>query len=185
MRDILIVAATDRELCGRDGLVCGIGPVEAAARTARTLALHPPRALLHIGIAGARGLEPGSLVVGTAAVYLDLAAAIPVESRLEPDPALLAAARDALPGAAALPIGTSAAVGKARDSLLQGPPGVEAMEGFAVLRAAAIAGIPALEVRAISNEIGEADRARWRIPEGLEALARALETLMPALDARR
>ena len=56
---LLLVAATDRELCGRDGLVCGVGPVEAAAATARALALHPVEGLLHVGIAGARGLDPG------------------------------------------------------------------------------------------------------------------------------
>ena len=34
MPEVLLVAATERELDGRDGLVCGIGPVEAAAATA-------------------------------------------------------------------------------------------------------------------------------------------------------
>ena len=32
-----------------------------------------------------------------------------------------------------------------------------------MLRAAALAGVPAVEVRAISNEIGEPDRSRWQI----------------------
>ena len=41
MLDVLLVAATERELDGRDGLVCGVGPVEAAAATARALALRP------------------------------------------------------------------------------------------------------------------------------------------------
>ena len=36
------------------------------------------------------------------------------------------------------------------------------MEGFGVLRAAALAGVPAVEVRVVSNAIGEPDRARWR-----------------------
>jgi nucleoside phosphorylase len=44
------------------------------------------------------------------------------------------------------------------------------MEGFAVLRAAQRAGIPALEVRAISNEIEEADRARWHFDAALAAI---------------
>ena len=54
------------------------------------------------------------------------------------------------------------------------------MEGFAVLRACALAGVPAIEVRAISNEISEADRARWRIGRALEALADALPTMLEA-----
>ena len=34
------------------------------------------------------------------------------------------------------------------------------MEGYAVLRAAALAGVPAVEVRVLANAIGEPDRAR-------------------------
>ena len=54
------------------------------------------------------------------------------------------------------------------------------MEGFAVLRACALAGVPAIEVRAISNEIAEGDRARWRIGRALEALADALPRMLEA-----
>ena len=60
MSGVLLVAATERELDGRDGLVCGIGPVEAAAATARALALRPPAAVLHVGVAGGRGLAAGN-----------------------------------------------------------------------------------------------------------------------------
>ncbi len=59
-------------------------------------------------------------------------------------------------------------------------PYVEAMEGFAVLRAAALAGVPALEVRAISNEVGEHDRSRWRIDDALAALSGSLPELVAA-----
>jgi futalosine hydrolase len=55
------------------------------------------------------------------------------------------------------------------------------MEGFAVLRAAELAGVPALEVRAVSNEIDEPDRARWRFEEALAALDRALPLLLAEL----
>ena len=57
---------------------------------------------------------------------------------------------------------------------------VEGMEGFGVLRACAVAGVPAIEVRAISNEIAEGDRARWRIGRALEALADALPRMLDA-----
>ena len=46
------------------------------------------------------------------------------------------------------------------------------MEGFAVLRACELAGVPALEVRAVVNEIAEPDRALWRFDDGLALLAR-------------
>ena len=176
---ILLVAATEPELCGHAGLVCGIGPVEAAAATARALAAEPPDAVLHVGVAGGRGMPAGTLVLGTEAVYCDLRAEIPVVSSAQPDAVLLAVLRAELADARALPIGTSAAV----DGLCGSEPlsiEVEAMEGFGVLRACALARVPAVEVRAVSNEIGEPDRARWEIPMALEALRAALPRLLSA-----
>jgi futalosine hydrolase len=173
-RSVLLVAATEIELCDRPGLACGVGPVEAAAATARRLALEPPGAVLHVGVAGARGITPGGLVIGSASVYGDISAEITVVDRIEPDPQLLAAMREAVPEALSLPIGTSASVGGTGDMR------IEAMEGFAVLRACALAGVPAIEVRAVSNEISEGDRSRWRIGRALEALAEALPRMLEA-----
>ena len=176
---LLLVAATDRELCGHDGLVCGVGPVDAAAATARALALRRFDAVLHVGLAGARGLAPGTIVVGTEAVYRDLSAQWPVVDRAVADPGLVEAARAAMPDAPALPIHTSAAVGATRDTGSDGLL-IEAMEGFGVLRAAAIAGVPAVEVRAISNEIGQDDRSRWDVTGALEVLEEVLPRLVAA-----
>jgi nucleoside phosphorylase len=170
---MLIVAATDREVAcidGADTLVCGIGPVEAAAATARALAERTPDAVLHIGLAGARRLAPPALVLGSEAVYEDARGPL-VPARVEPDAALLAKLRAALPDVHVLPIGTSAHVGGT--SACE----VEAMEGFAVLRACALAGVPAVELRAVSNAIDEADRSKWLFDEALAALADALHRL--------
>lgn len=178
---LLVVAATERELAaaaGAETLACGIGPVEAAAETARALAARRPDALLHVGIAGARGLAVGTVVVGTEAVYCDLAAAIPVVDHAAPDPALLAAVRAAFPDAPALPIGTSARVGATPTQLA-----VEAMEGFAVLRAAELAGVPAVEVRVVANDADEPDRTRWRFDDALAALAETLPRLVAVASA--
>ena len=177
---MLLVAATEVELCGYPGFVCGVGPVEAAAGTARELALHEPRAVLHVGIAGARGITPGGLVIASESVYCDISAEVPVIERVEPDPGLLAAARAAVPEALVLPIGTSASVG---GSAREGHRNVrvEAMEGFAVLRACASAGVPAIEVRAISNELSEGDRSRWRIGRAIEAISDALPRLLASV----
>ena len=171
---ILLVAATDIELCEQPGLVCGVGPVEAAAATARRLAVEAPSAVLHIGVAGARGITPGGIVIGSESVYCDIAAEIPVVDRLLPDERLLTALRGAVPEALVLPIGTSASVGGAGDVRVEG------MEGFGVLRACALAGVPAIEVRAVSNEISEGDRSRWRIGRALEALGAALPRMLEA-----
>ena len=172
---MLVVAATERELshvAGADVFVCGVGPIEAAVQTSRALTARTPDAVLHVGIAGGRGIEPLAIVVGSASVYSDVAAAIPVVDRIEPDPRLLARVQQALPEARALPIGTSAAVdgGTACD--------VEAMEGFGVLRACELAGVPAIEVRVISNDPAEPDRAKWRFDEAFAVLGDAVARVL-------
>ncbi|HET7566949.1 MAG TPA: hypothetical protein VFJ91_03095 [Gaiellaceae bacterium] len=171
---MLVVAATERELAhvrGAETLCCGIGPVEAAARTAAALAERRPDSVLHVGIAGSRTLEPLTVVLGSIAVYEDFAAAIPVVDHVEPDEALLARCRARFPEARVLPIGTSASVGGTRRCE------VEAMEGFGVLRACALARVPAVELRVVANSPDEPDRAKWRIGEALETLAATLERL--------
>ncbi len=189
---ILVVAATAREIAPAAGwrtLLCGVGPVDAAAATAAEIAAHRPAAILHVGIAGARqssALSPGTLVVGTESHYCDLGVPEQFAPRVvAPSALLLEAVLRALPGAPALSIGTTAHVG---GSLRSGRAAtashdgtrdcdVEAMEGFAVLRAAQLAGVPAIEVRAISNEIEEKDRARWHF----DAAFRAIRLVTPML----
>ncbi len=175
---ILVVAATERELRGASGvptLACGIGPVEAAAATARALAGARPDALLHVGIAGRRGFSGCELVIGSEALYCDAVGPL-VPARVRPDRGLLAAVRAALPDARVVPIGTSAHVGGSRGC------DVEAMEGFAVLRAAELAGVPAIEVRVVANEVDEPDRALWRFDEALELLRESLPRLVASLS---
>jgi futalosine hydrolase len=182
---ILIVAATSFEAALADGhaveaVACGIGPVEAALATTHALAERRPEALVHIGIAGAQTLPNGTLALGSEAVYCDVLdpnARIPRVTRVAPDAGLLAAARRALPDAQVLPIGTTAHVG--------GGAGceVEAMEGFAVLRAAELAGVPAVELRAVSNAVAETNRDRWSIDDALAALGRGLDAVLLELRA--
>jgi futalosine hydrolase len=178
---LLVVAATDRELDGADGaatLLCGIGPVEAALATARAIEQLRPSAILQVGIAGSKTLDPPAVVLGSEAVYCDIVdplARIPRVERVEADAELLAAARRALPEAVELPIGTSARVGGGRTF------DVEAMEGFAVLRAAQLAGIPAVELRTISNRVDEVDRSLWRFDDAFAALADALRRVLAEL----
>jgi futalosine hydrolase len=83
--------------------------------------------------------------------------------------------REAVPEAQAMPIATCARVGGG--TLCE----VEAMEGFGVLRAAALAGVPAVEVRAVSNPVRDADRSLWRIDDALAALGQELPRVVAAL----
>ena len=57
------------------------------------------------------------------------------------------------------------------------------MEGFGVLRAAALADVPAVELRAISNEIGEPDRSRWQVNAAIDELARLTPLLLARIEA--
>ena len=174
---MLVVAATERELALLDGLdtfCCGIGPVEAALQTARGLEQHRPEAVVHVGIAGSRTLEPPELVLGSEAVYCDVidpASTLPRVERAGPDAALLERARLALPNAHVLPIATCGKVGAGTGF------DVEAMEGFGVLRACELAGVPALELRAISNSPDESDRSKWKFEDAFELLGATLDRL--------
>ena len=178
---ILVVAATERELDlveGVDKLCCGIGPVEAALATARALADRCPRAVVQIGIAGARCLPPRTLVIGSEAVYCDIVdveASMPRVERVQAAPELVYAARRALPRARVLPIATCGRVGGG------GVCDVEAMEGFGVLRAAELAGVPAVEIRAVSNAVRHTDRSLWQIDDAIAALAKGMARLIPEL----
>lgn len=165
------MAATARELAPANGwrtLLCGVGPVEAAAATSAAIATERPSGILHVGIAGARRksrIAAGTIVIGRESVYCDLALRNPFSPRLvTPVAALVDAMAAAAPGAIVRTIGTSAQVGGTKECE------VEAMEGFAVLRAAALADVPAIEVRAISNEIEEQDRGRWQFDLAFNAI---------------
>jgi futalosine hydrolase len=175
---MLVVAATERELAhvrGTETLVCGIGPVEAALQTAQALAELQPDAVLHIGIAGARGIAAPALVLGSASVYCDVidpSSLLKRIERIEPDAALLAHVRAALPEAHVLPIATAGRVGGGTACE------VEAMEGFGVLRACALAGVPAVELRAVSNAPDQADRGTWSYEDAFAALGDAVARVL-------
>jgi len=178
---ILVVGAIGQELAGARGqarlLACGVGPVEAAIATAKEIIKERPRAVINVGLAGARrgsGIDVLDVVVGSEAIYCDLFPHFSA-TRLAPDPALLEAARGAFPEARFLPIGTTARVGGSSEV------DVEAMEGFSVLRAAQLAAIPALEMRVISNEVEEPSRANWHVDDGLFVLSGATRRLVEAL----
>jgi futalosine hydrolase len=180
---ILLVAATEQELVelpGTRSLACGLGPVDAALATRSALADARPQAVLHVGIAGARrgsGVPLLSVVIGSESRYSDQRLRTLPPPVAWPDTDLLEAARRALPEALVRPIATSGHVGGGTDA------DVEAMEGYGVLRAAALADVPALEVRVVSNEVEEDDRARWLFAEAFATLHAALPALVREVSA--
>ena len=174
----MLVAAMARELVGHAGFVCGVGPVSAAATTAKALHEAPREVVLHIGLAGARrdcGVVPPQLVIGSKAVYEDRLAphTLPEVVELVPDAALVAVCRRTLPNAPFVPIGTTARIGGGNES-------IEAMEGYGVLFAAAGAGSRAVEVRAVSNFVDE-PWGDWDVDAALATLSAALPALIVSI----
>jgi futalosine hydrolase len=180
---ILLVAATDQELVELPGtrqLACGLGPVDAALATRAALAGANAQAVLHVGIAGARhasGVPLLAVVIGSESRYSDHRLRTLPAPVAWPDAGLVEAARRALPTALVRPIATSGHVGGGTDA------DIEAMEGYGVLRAAASAGVPAIEVRVVSNEVEEQDRARWRFAEAFDTLHAVLPALVREVAA--
>jgi futalosine hydrolase len=178
-----------------DVLVCGVGPVEAAIATARALATTRYAAVVNAGIAGAfRGsAHVGDAVIVEDEVLADFglegggALALPEGARLADrvaaDVGLLRRCGGALRRARGLTVAevtaTDATALRLRERYACD---VESMEGFSVLRAAAVAQIPALEVRGISNFVGDRARSQWDFAAGARAAARALETVVQALS---
>ena len=116
-----------------------------------------------------------ALVLGLASVYCDVidpSSLLKRIERIEPDAALLARAHAALPEAHVLPIATAGRVGGGAACE------VEAMEGFGVLRACALAGVPAVELRAVSNAPEEADRGTWSFEDAFAALGDAVTRVL-------
>ncbi|WYP27047.1 futalosine hydrolase [Alkalihalobacillus sp. FSL W8-0930] len=172
----------------------GVGPAKAAARTATELATHPYHYVINAGIAGGfKELAPvTSIVVANEVVVADLGSeseegfmpvdelglgqaaiqtAQPFSSDLEQK---LSEMGETVTLAPILTLATVTGTSETTSELQQRFPhaAAEAMEGHGVATAAELAGVPVLEVRAISNEIGPRNREAWKIKEALQALER-------------
>jgi futalosine hydrolase len=186
-----------------DVLAAGVGPGAAGAGAGAALAGaavvgEPYDAVVSAGIGG--GFAPqapvGSLVVARAIVAADLGAETPdgfltaeqlgfglTVHRPPADAAeRLAKALNAL-YAPVLTVSTVTGTATRAAELTDRHPdaGAEAMEGFGVAEAAAAAGVPVFEVRAVSNTVGPRDRSAWRIGEALGALGAAFPLLVQTL----
>ncbi|UGQ14801.1 futalosine hydrolase [Yinghuangia sp. ASG 101] len=194
-------------LPGVDVLAAGVGPASAAAGTAAALARSAYGLVVSAGIGGgfAGVAALGSLVVAGRIVAADLGAETPDgfltidelgfgAGVFAVDPTVAARAADAartvVPDVVVGPVLTvSTATGTASraTALTTRHPGAaaEGMEGFGVAAAAAGAGVPVCELRAVSNVVGPRDRDAWRIPDALRVLGAAAAAVLPALREER
>lgn len=188
-----------------DLLAAGVGPASAAASVAGALTAGALDGaaydlVLSVGIGG--GFQPeapvGSLVVADEIVVADLGAEtadgfVPVTGlgfgtvSHRPPETLVREAVAATGGRAGTVLTVSTVTGsaeRATELRARHPRALaEAMEGFGVAEAAAAHGVPALELRAISNPVGPRDRAAWRIGDALAALTEAFGKLAPVLES--
>ncbi|WP_408606738.1 futalosine hydrolase [Catenuloplanes japonicus] len=184
----------------------GVGPAEAAAGTARLLALaeaagRPYASVISAGIGGglAGRAAIGDTVIGTRSVAADLGADspdgyLPIEelgfgsSVVITDDGLTTLLRDSLPDALAgdvLTVNTVTGTADRADALAGRHPSAiaEAMEGYGVAVAARAAGVAFAELRTISNPVGPRDRAAWNLPAAFTALTAAFAALTSGPDS--
>lgn len=170
-------------------VVSGIGPAAAAAAAATALALAPYRLALSLGICGG---FPGATDIGDVVVSTDLVAAdlgadsaegflgtgqLGWSDETHPvDPGLVQRAADRLGTVVTGPVLTvstvTGTVSRARQLADRHGAVAEAMEGWGVLEAARPHGVPVLEIRSVSNLVGDRDTSSWDFPKAFEALTR-------------
>ena len=176
-------------------VVAGIGRTNAAAATAEALTEAratgaPFAAVISTGIAGAlpgSNLALGTVIVADACIYAEEGIALPEGqgdmrvlgfplgdfegNRVPVDGALLVAFRSLGPACAIATVATCSGTDAAALSVRTRTGAMaEAMEGAAVVHAARRVGVPAIEIRSISNTTGDRATQRWDIAAAFAAL---------------
>lgn len=206
---VLVVTAVPKEtdalgaLEGAVTVTAGVGRTNAAAATTEAL-LRRGRfdAVLSAGVAGALpggGLDLGDVVVASACVYVEEGLVTPrgfadmaglgfalgdfQGNRVPVDEDLL----ERVAGAHAIgPIATVATCSgtdaAAAEVARRTGAVAEAMEGAAVVHAARRLGVPALELRVVSNTTGDRARQRWNLAAALERLGEAVREAVGRME---
>ncbi len=193
---ILLVCAVGKELGGFrprphvEMLVTGVGAVEAASHVSRALAQSRYELVVNAGIAGAfeGAAQIGEgVVVSDESMEIDIETGIPIalpsgsrvidraQSDLTIVDRLVEAGFHSVRG---LTVNRVTATDATAQRLAAHGAGVETMEGFAVLRAAEIAGVPAVEIRGISNIVCDRAASRWNFDAGIAGVEKVLNALL-------
>ncbi|HTZ54968.1 MAG TPA: futalosine hydrolase [Candidatus Acidoferrum sp.] len=196
---ILLVCAVAQELewlgprAGVETLVAGIGPVDAAARVARALSAQKYDMVVNAGIAGAfDGVAHvgDGVVVGEELYEIQQENGAPlalppgnlVADRVPSDSQLIEAITAlGFPLVRGITVSEVTATETTAAHLRGRGAEIETMEGFAVLRAAQLAGVPAIEIRGISNIVGERAKSEWNFDAGISGLRRVLNATLDLL----
>ena len=200
MNRLLIITSVAREaeaLGAIDGaaiIVSGIGRTNAAAATTQALLTQGSfDGVICAGIAGSlpgSELDIGNVIVASSCIYVEEGLLTPsgfvtmdamgfalgdFEGNVVPvSEVMLDAAGELRNGPIATVATCSGTDAAAREVAQRTGALAEAMEGAAVVHAARRLGVPAIEVRAISNTTGDRAAQRWDIAAALDALRGAL-----------
>lgn len=187
-------------------VVTGTGPVNAALEMGAALSAHDISGVVNIGIAGSFDCARaplGAAMAATAETYPEYGVArgdgladlsgfdfpqwespgvrVLREIALDPDRAAesmgLTLGTDVSRGGFITVAGITGCAERAAALAGRFSPLAESMEGFALALACLTRGVPFLEVRTVSNAVGERDRAKWNIKQALAGLGDALAGL--------
>ena len=203
---MLIICAVAQELLALnlpahiESFICGVGPVEAGISLAAHLAVHSYDLVINVGIAGgfAPHIDVGARVIVTDEYYVELGREdgvellLPENARVTNHVSLHHEMHAQLqqcnaifgPGLTSASITTS----NARACALRLRfPGIlcESMEGFAVARAAERAGVALLELRGISNRVGDRSSGGWDLQAGFDAANALTHEVIRAVTEKR
>lgn len=177
-------------------LVTGVGMVEASSSIARALAQSPYSLVVNAGVAGAL---PGTAQIGDGVVVADEFVELGIETgeafalpdgarlvnRVTSDLSLVdSLVENGFASRRGITVSSVTATDKTAARLARFDVEIESMEGFAALRAAEMAGVPAIEVRGISNIVGDRAKSGWNLTAGITGLSRVLEALLSVVVQR-
>jgi len=199
---ILLIAATQQEILPylqtqhhHDVLITGVGIPSAVFRLTKKLAHHHYDIVVQAGIAGAfenSFAKPGHVVQIVKDAFGDLGAfengafSDLQQMDLNYDPTWLNGSniKTGLPEVAGITVQTvtnDKMVLAALSSKWQ--PDVESMEGAAAAYVCQQKHVPFVQIRAISNTVGERDKSKWKTDEAIANLNNALTTFLQKLHA--
>ena len=204
----LVVPAVDAEakavgttVDGRT-VVAGVGRTNAAAATTLAIIAHGPfDCVLSVGLAGAlpgSNLQIGDIIAADTCVYAEEGIATPdgfhdmatlgwplgdFEGNEVPcGPDLLRRLSDVLPICRIATVATCSGTDALANEIASRTHCVaEAMEGAAVVHAARLLKVPAIEIRVISNTTGDRGLQKWDREAALISLAEAMPSVLDRL----
>lgn len=189
--NVLIVSATAQEVqTDYPHLVTGVGMVATAMVVSKALAEKQYDLVVNVGIAGSfnRSIPLGSVVEVVKDRLSEMGAQdgsqflSPAEMGLEIMTTIEMPVQTDLPSVSGITVNTVHGDDKAISQIVHRlNPQVESMEGAACMMACQNAGLPCVQLRAISNYVEKRNKANWNIPLAIQNLNQELSNFLAKL----